>query len=172
MQEIWKDIAGYEGYYQVSNLGNVRSVTRYVHHPKGGVRVSHARVMKQSLNGDGYYFVNLQKGHESKPYRINRLVADAFLPNPNGLPCVNHIDKNRQNNAVDNLERCTVRYNVRYSSCKAISQFDKNGRHIRDWDAITDITEQLGINTSNISQCCQGKRNSAGGYIWRYKKVA
>lgn len=171
MKEVWKDIAGFDGYYQVSNHGNVRSTTRKVHHSKGGVRVSHSRLMKLSLNGDGYYFVSLHKHNHAKPFRVNRLVAETFIPNPDGLPCVNHIDKNRLNNRVDNLEWCSVEYNNRYSTNKAISQYTLDGVWVRDWDAISDATRLLGINTSNIAQCCRGKRKSAGGYIWKYKEV-
>lgn len=171
MLETWKDIAGFEGYYQISNFGNVRSVTRAVHHPKGGVRVCRSRPIKPALNGDGYYFVVLQKNHTAKPYRINRLVAEAFIGNPANLPCVNHIDKNRLNNHVDNLEWCTVEYNNRYSTNKAVSQYDDSGKHICDWEAVSDVTRQLRINASNIIQCCRGKRKTAGGYIWKYKEA-
>ena len=171
MDEIWKDVQGYEGLYQVSNMGRVRSITRYVRHAKGGFRVSPSKIMKLCQNGDGYYFVGLHRDNKVKPFRVNRLVAEAFIPNPDNLPCVNHIDKNRLNNNVNNLEWCTVEYNNRYSFNKCISQFTLKGVYIRDWDAISTASKELNINCSNISQCCLGKRKSAGGYVWKYKEV-
>lgn len=165
--EIWKDIAGFEGYYQVSNLGRVRSLDRYVN-SKHGKRLSKGKIIKLSLNGDGYYFLTLSKGHIATPARVNRLVAEAFIENPEGLPVINHIDRNKQNNQVENLEWCSVEYNTRYSTAKAIQQYDTQGNFIKEWDAISDAHRELGINLSNIAQCCRGFRATAGGYIWRY----
>lgn len=164
--EIWKDIEGYEGYYQVSNQGRVRSVDRYVN-SKHGKRLSKGQIIRSSPNVDGYLCLTLSKDNHQSFVRVNRLVAEAFIDNPDGLPVINHIDRNKMNNNVDNLEWCTVEYNTRYSSAKAIVQYDKNGNFIREWDAISNAHRVLGINLSNIAQCCRGLRASAGGYIWR-----
>lgn len=104
MQEIWKDIVGYEGLYQVSNMGRVRSLKRNI-------------ILKPTsdMNGKGYYFVNLKRGN---PKKIHRLVAKAFIPNPDNKPEVNHIDGNTKNNKIDNLEWCTHQENcVHYTYC-------------------------------------------------------
>lgn len=104
--EIWKDIAGYEGLYQVSNLGNVLSLN-YLGHGK-------KQLLKQTMTTNGYKKVILWKNGVGKNYRVNRLVAAAFIPNPDNLPIVNHKDWNRLNNCADNLEWCTVKYNSNY----------------------------------------------------------
>lgn len=172
MLEVWKDIQGYEGVYQVSNLGRVRSLDRRVSHPKGGKRFNKGQIIKPGINLQGYLFVQLSIGSKICTKRVNRLVAEAFIPNPENLPVVNHKDKNRVNNSVDNLEWCTVKYNNRYSRAKEVLQFDKNGNFIAAWDAVTDASRATGINKGNIVQCCKGKRHkTAGGYIWKYKEV-
>ena len=102
--EEWRDIQGYEGLYMVSNLGRVKSLNYH--------RTGKERIMKPSDNGHGYLFVVLCKDGKDKNCRINRLVAQAFLPNPDNLPEVNHKDENKYNNCVENLEWCDRSYNV------------------------------------------------------------
>ena len=105
MQEIWKDIPNYENLYQISNLGRVRSLhNRY----KG------KQYLKACPNSKGYLLVSLCKNHTQRAFNIHRLVAEAFIPNPNNLPCINHIDENKLNNAVSNLEWCSYQYNNVY----------------------------------------------------------
>lgn len=106
MIEEWRDIKGYEGFYQVSNLGNVRSIFADEHY--------RAKILKPHEQPNGYVFVNLWKDKKPKHKTIHRLVAEAFIPNPNNYPCVNHKDENKQNNRVDNLEFCTHSYNMNY----------------------------------------------------------
>lgn len=114
MEEIWKDIPGYEGYYQVSTFGNVRSLDRIV---KGrwGKRLQHGSMMKLSEDFDGYLGVGLTKDGKQRGYRVNRLVAMTFIPNPDNLPIVHHKDNNTKNNRVDNLEWATVQYNTQHA---------------------------------------------------------
>lgn len=115
MEEIWKDISGYEGYYQISNLGRVRSLDRYVAtvgNPSGK-RLIHGKILSQSKRvmsnvEDGYYSVTLCKRGVDTLFNVHRLVAETFIPNPNNLPCVNHKDENKHNNMADNLEWCTI----------------------------------------------------------------
>ena len=134
MQEIWKDIRGYEGYYQVSNFGNVRSMDRvdsYCRNLKG-------RILK--LSNGIYKSVTLSINNVCKNYNVHRLVAEAFIPNPDNLPCINHKDEDKHNNNVNNLEWCTYGYNNNYSELskkaslarmgKPLSQEHK--RHISD----------------------------------------
>lgn len=115
MEETWKSVVGYEGLYEVSNLGNVRSVDRYVHseyrsHTVKGISI------KQHLGKDGYMFVTLSKDGNKKSYKVHRLVAQAYIPNPEDLPQVNHMDEDKCNNVVTNLEWCTAKYNVNYGT--------------------------------------------------------
>ena len=125
MNEIWKDIKGYEGYYQVSSKGNIRSFDRYVK-TKWGFRFENGRIMKPKLIGRGYYQIMLRKNGGYEQFLIHRLVAEAFLPNPNNLPQVNHKDENKINNMIwvnedgsidynkSNLEWCDYQYNANY----------------------------------------------------------
>lgn len=108
MDEIWKDIPGYEGKYEVSNLGNVRSLN-YNH-------TGEIKLLKQGTNKKGYKLVNLCKNGKQKCYLIHRLVAMTFIPNPNNLPIINHKDENKVNNNVKNLEWCTIAYNNNYGT--------------------------------------------------------
>ena len=150
--EIWKDCKGYEGSYQVSNLGRIWSI-------KG------QRYLKGCEDKDGYLRVNLTaKNGKVKTERIHRLVAIAFIPNPLGLPVVNHKDENKQNNAVDNLEWCSVRYNNIYSKGKPIICVELN----RVFDCSQSAMRELGICGRSIRQCCKGQGKTAGGYHWRY----
>ena len=112
MLEIFKDIKGYEDLYQVSNLGRVKSLKRIS--PQG--HLLKERIKKQSNRGGGYLFVTLCKSGIQTMYSVHRLVAEAFLSNPDNLPCVNHKDENKQNNCVDNLEWCSYQYNCNYGT--------------------------------------------------------
>lgn len=113
MTEIWKDVKGYEGLYQVSNMGRVRSVARVVTWKNQQTKSYKSRMMK-IREKNGYRVVSLYKNHKSKDNRVHRLVADAFIENPNNLPFINHIDEDKSNNKVDNLEWCTRQYNNNY----------------------------------------------------------
>ena len=114
--EYWKDILGYEGYYQVSNYGRVRSLDRIVNHWKGGKQHKKGCIMKLKKNRRNYYYVHLAKCGTKKISYIHQLVAKTFIPNPNNYPCVNHIDENPMNNNVENLEWCTFSYNNNYGT--------------------------------------------------------
>ena len=104
MNEIWKDIVGYEGLYQVSNLGNVKRINFF----------KKERFVIPCSNGSGYLYVSLSKNNKRKNFYIHRLVATAFIENHDNLPVINHKDENRSNNSVDNLEWCTQKYNCNY----------------------------------------------------------
>lgn len=179
MKEIWKDIVGYEGYYQVSNLGRIRSLDVYVkHNTAGGKQFRKGCVLKQCTDNFGYKMVNLSKDSKTKQYRIHRLVAQAFIPNPNNYNIVNHKDEIPSNNEVSNLEWCTQKYNTNYGTAqqrrakklsRPVLQFTKLSEFVAEYPSAREAEIQTGINVSNISECCNGKRNYAGGYIWQYK---
>lgn len=150
--EIWKDCKGYEGLYQVSNLGRIWSIKRQ-------------KYLKGCGDKDGYLRVSLTaKNGKVKTEKIHRLVAIAFISNPLGLPVVNHKDENKQNNTVDNLEWCSVGYNTIYSRGKPVLCVELN----KVFDCSQSAMRELGICGSAIRGCCKGKGKTAGGYHWRY----
>ena len=155
MIEEWRDVPGYEGMYEVSDWGRVRR---------------NGRILKLRKDGQGYLFVSLYKNGTKKEAYIHRLVSLAFIPNPNNYPEVNHKDENKTNNAVENLEWCTRKYNANYSLAKPILQYDLLGNFIREWPSATKVEEELGIYYSSVSKCCSGRYNSAGGFVWRFKE--
>lgn len=119
MKEIWKEIPGYEGMYQVSNLGNVRAMEHLVNSKGGSKRVSPAKLLSPQFREDGYSSVLLCNNGVHKKWYIHRLVAITFLDNPDNLPEINHIDENPRNNRVNNLEWCTHKYNM---SCGTVPE--------------------------------------------------
>ena len=159
-KEIWKDILGYEGKYMVSNWGRVKSLNYH--------RTGKEKILKGCDNGDSYLRVMLSKEGKNKQYRINRLVAQAFIENPDNLPEVNHKDKVRTNNCVDNLEWCTTQYNIDYSLSKAIIGINKVSGLILEFPSIAEAERQTGISKGNICSCLKGNYKSAGGYVWFY----
>ena len=167
MEEIWKDIKGYEGLYQVSNLGRIKSLTRK--------NVLKERIIKGGIQKNGYRFVLLYKDKKVRIFKVHRLVAEAFIPNPNEYKEINHIDENKQNNNAENLEWCTRSYNCSYGSfnknkVRKVLQYDEYWNFIKEWDSITEAHKVLKISHSSIVENCKNRRNSAGGYIWEYKK--
>lgn len=176
--EIWKDIKGYEGFYQISNLGRVRSLDRYVNCLIGIKALRKGKILTQNYNNKGYKRVSLCKNGKHKNFQVHRLVAEAFIPNPDHLPCINHKDEDKTNNHVDNLEWCSVEYNSNYGTAierrsekrkVPILQYDNQGNFIREWNSASDAYRELGIYQQDISRCCKGIRKSACGYIWIYK---
>ena len=152
--EEFRDIPGYEGVYEVSNLGRVRR---------------DGKILKPSKNKKGYLLVSLFKNGTKKNARIHRLVAQSFIPNPQNLPQINHKDEDKTNNTVDNLEWCDSKYNNNYSLSKPVFQYDLLGNFIREWPSMIKVEEETGIHNSSISMCCLGKLKSAGGFVWKYK---
>ena len=182
MEEIWKEIPGYEGYYEISNVGRVRSLTRTITCKDGRQYTMKGDIKFLSLNNKGYYMVNLYKNDKGKKVFVHRLVAEAFIPNPNNLPVVNHKDENPLNNNVDNLEWCTQKYNINYGTNRErsaqkhsnpIIMCDKETHEpIKEFLNMRIATEELGHPASCQSSICEvlkGRRQSALGYWWKYK---
>lgn len=184
--EIWRDIDGYIGLYQVSNYGRVKSLDNY-DICNGYKRFRKGKILKQTNHNQGYKSVNLYKDKKAKTYTVHRLVAQEFLPNPNNLPEVNHKDENKLNNCVENLEWCDKKYNMNYGTCiqrmtekltnrkdfsKPVLQFTKYGVFVAEYPSTTEAHRQTGVNQSSISHCCRKKPRykSAGGFVWCYKE--
>ena len=176
MKEIWKDIKDYEGLYQVSNLGRVKSLERLAKSNNNNYRIVKKKFLKKYEDKDGYIKVSLNKNAKSKAYAMHRLIAEAFIPNPNNYPCINHKDENKQNNNLENLEWCTVKYNNNYGTriqrCKQknqipIEQYDLNGNLIKKWISAKEVYNKLGYDFSMIRKCCNNKTYKAYDYIWK-----
>lgn len=168
MEEIWKNIDGTNGEYQVSNIGNVRSLKK-----------NKIRQLKIFDNGYGYLRVSLNINGKIKSEKVHRLVAKAFIPNPNDYPCINHIDENKYNNNVNNLEWCSYSYNNCYGkrikkvvnkTSKKVFQYDKQGNFIREWNSAMEIQRELGYRANSICSCCNGKYKTSYNFIWKYKE--
>ena len=178
INEIWKPVVGYEGLYECSNMGRVKSVDRYVSHRYDGeFQFIKGRIRKTKLNNWGYEMLSLCKDGKEKTCLVHRIIAEAFLPNPYNLPEVNHKDECKTNNCVDNLEWCDSSYNKLYGTALKkrmdkiivpILQYSKDGMLIKKWDSMQSVMDDLGINRGNISNCCSGRCKSAGGYKWKY----
>jgi hypothetical protein len=118
MKEIWKDIEGYEGYYSISNYGNVKSLERIIKSKNGVIRKRKEMLLKPNIDKDGYYTITLTKNSNPKTFKIHRLVGTAFIDNPNNFPMINHKDENKQNNYFENLEWCDSKYNNNYGTIR------------------------------------------------------
>lgn len=186
--EIWKDIEGYEGLYQVSNLGNVRSMDRTIMRQLRGkthTRRLNGRMLKQ-WNGADYLHVTLSKNGAIFAPFVHKLVASAFVENPDGYKQVNHKDENKWNNNADNLEWCDQKYNRNYGTGEQrrviaymesaeshnrkrtpVIRMDKSGNVEKRYFAMNQVSKD-GFNVSNVCLCCEGRRKTHGGYLWAY----
>lgn len=178
--EVWKPIPNYEGFYEVSNMGKVRSVYRY------------KRVLKPMISNTGYERVDLFKNKHREQFSVHRLVAMAFIDNPNAKPFVNHKDENKLNNSADNLEWVTHVENCRYGTAitrrtqnldylnrkvnnanqiaacsKTIIQCEKDGTFIRKWRSASECSRETGIPISCIRRSATGERKTAGGFVFK-----
>ena len=179
--EVWKDVAGYEGFYQVSNRGNVRSVAR----ADSLGRKCRGRVLKQGYSSGGYPQVNLYKNGKRKIRLIHRLVAGAFIPNPESLPQVNHIDEDKDNNNLENLEWCDSKYNVNYGTRTERVSKKVRAVNVETGEVVTFNSTQeagrKGYSSGGVSTACRGTyRARTGklvggdgrtykGYVWSYE---
>lgn len=181
LYERWKPIKGYEDLYEVSDWGRVRSLDRYVNYKsklgKIYTRLEKGRLLKPSKDKDGYLLVHFFKQDKGKMFRVHRLVAEAFVENPNNYPCVNHKTECKTFNHFSALEWCDVKTNTNFGSCierrskklnKKVLQYSKCGEFINEWSSINEVAKILGINQPNISHCLTGKTKTAYGFIWRY----
>lgn len=167
MEEIWVDIRGYDGKYQVSNLGRIKSLNYN--------RTGKPRIMLPHEGKDGALSVQLCKDGAIKMFRVHRLVADAFIPNPTNSPEINHKDENPKNNSVSNLEWCDRVYNNNYGTRteRASATLSKpvvqlfEGKFVAVYRSAKEASQKTGISHKNIRRCCRGERKTAGGYEWK-----
>lgn len=171
---MWKAIRGYEGYYEVSDDGIVRSIDRYVKNHGQYMRKLKGQVMKQTVAQNGYLVVNLRRDRTSNVVCVHRLVAEAFIDNPDNKDTVNHIDGDKLNNNVDNLEWATysennvhaLRTELRHPRGNRILQYDKDGNFIASFRSACEASRITGIGREAISACLNHYSLSAGSFIW------
>jgi len=164
MSEIWKDIRGFEGRYQISNKGRVKNA-------KTGT------ILKPYLRKNGYLYVRPYKDGKNHDKSVHGLVAEAFITNPHNYSEVNHKDENKTNNDVSNLEWCNHSHNINHGTrnkrvaeklSKAVFQIDLNGNIVDKFYGLHEAHRQTGVDFRNIQKCCKGLCKTVGGYMWRY----
>ena len=159
-KEIWKDILGYEGLYQVSNFGRVKSLERLIKYTENKIVLRKCRIIKTHTNKCGYVYVVLHKDGNKKNYLVHRLVAEVFISNPDNLPQVNHKDENKLNNSVENLEWCDAKYNVNYGTCIE-RRSKKRGR------SVDVFKNDIFIETITSANLCAKKYKTTQSIIYR-----
>ena len=187
--EEFRDIENYEGLYQISNYGRVKSLKRFITNQYG----ERDKILIAGKSKCGYLFVNLCQKNNKKNFLTHRLVANHFICNPDNKLTVNHIDGNKLNNRVDNLEWMTHKEQTHHAICngliknndrdwtkfalmgqisnsKIVIQYDLQHNFIKKYKSVGEAERITGINHSNIIMCCNGKRKTAGGYLWEYYK--
>lgn len=175
--EIWRDILGYEGLYQVSNEGRVRSLNYN--------KTKQIKIIKPFISRCGYLIVLFSMNGKRKHFQVHRLVAEAFIPNPNNYPQVNHKDENPENNRVENLEWCDCFYNINYGKrtekarkkllnhpqkSKQIYQYTIGGELVAIWPSSKECGRN-GFFQSAVNRCCNGKIKTHKGYRWSFEPL-
>ena len=181
--EEWRDVQWYEGLYQVSSLGRVRSCDRFVN-SKGGTRLHKCKVLKPGIGRDGYLNVVLSKDNKHTAFNVHRLVYETFNGKiPEGME-INHIDEDKSNNSLENLNLMTHKENINWGTgierraksminhkrlSKSVLQFDLQGNFLAEYPSQSEAERKLGIRCTSICNALKGRYKTAGGYIFRYK---
>ena len=176
-KEVWLDVKGYEGLYQVSSDGRVKSLERKFIDKIGRERYVKERILKPVIDRYGYLLVSLYAGGKQKNHTVHRLVCEAFHENPDNKPQVNHINEIKTDNRASNLEWATARENSNFGTrnerlgkarSKPVAQYAQDGELIKVWPSTMEVERQAGFSNGNISQAANGKYKHAYGFIWKY----
>lgn len=179
--EIWKPIENYEGLYEVSSWGRIKSCKRELVNILGRKHTIPEKIMKLHFLPNGYVGIGLHKNNKKKDFYVHRLVANAFIPNTNNLPEVNHKDEDKQNNKFDNLEWCTDKENKNYGTYilrmaatkrrkggKRIEQYTLDGTFVRKYNSIKDAAQTVGVSNTAIKDTLMGKQKQSAGFAWKW----
>ena len=176
-KEVWRDVKGYEGLYQVSSDGRVKSLERKFIDKIGRERYVKECILKSAIDRYGYPLVSLYAGGKQKMHTVHRLVCEAFHENPDNKPQVNHINEIKTDNRASNLEWATARENSNFGTrnervakarSKLVGQYAQDGELIKVWPSTMEVERQAGFSNGNISQAANGKYKHAYGFIWKY----
>ena len=165
MKEVWKDIKDYEGLYQVSNLGRIKSVDRIIKRKKNGDYFQKGRILNLQIAKNGYYICKLSYQNKKPSKNVHKLVAEAFISNPNNYPCINHKDENKLNNNVNNLEWCTCKYNNNYGTKKERISNALKGRKVSEETKEKHRKAMIGNTPGNKGK--KRKYMEGGNYVYR-----
>ena len=183
-KEIWKDIPNYEGLYQISNLGRVKSLERFRKGKNGSLSSVKEKILKPGILNSGYYIIGLTKQSILKFYYVHRLVWESFNGSiPEGYE-INHLDEIPSNNRLSNLSLVTHKENINYGTrterstkkringkcSKPVLQFTLDDILVKEYPSTKQVERELGFGQGNIVNCCKGKVKQVYGYIWRYKE--
>lgn len=193
--EEWRDIEGYEGLYQVSNEGRVKSVQRVIQRSNGRPQTINEKILSQGTNFWGYKYVSLSNQFGHKTFTVHRLVAKTFIPNPNNYEDINHKNEDKTLNTLENLEWCTAKYNANYGTrtqkqvetarkngyyekwskrlkdglyWKKVRKYSESGDFVKEYQSIIDAAKENKCFAGDISRCCKGIRKTCGGSKWGY----
>lgn len=187
-EEEWKDIPDYEGLYQASNFGRIKSLDRNTkcfvsNQYKSNIKtIRHfkGKILKPGIDKNGYKKINLNKNGKTRYFRVCRLVATTFIPNNDKTLQINHKDENKENDNADNLEWCTCKYNQNYgtrneriskSRMRKVYQYDLQGNFIKGFESLNSAAKSVNGDYKNISAVCSGRQKTHKGYIWKYEKI-
>jgi len=173
-EEIWKDVVGYEGLYQVSSLGRVKSLPRVIRGGASKFRTLKERILKGTKNTE-YSTVIMYNNGIGRAFKIHRLVAEAFITNSNNYQEVNHIDGNKHNNCSYNLEWCTHKENILHAVknnlllfSRPVIQLSKDGKFIHKFNSIAEASRKTDASKAGIGLVCRGKLKTSGKFKWKF----
>lgn len=186
-EEIWKDVVGYEGYYQASNLGKIKSLSRVVNSCMGNPSTRKETILKSQIINSGYKVSTFCLDYNKRNFFVHRVVAECFVSNPQDLPEVNHINGIKTDNRAENLEWCSRSENKKHAyriglrtapnvvfidgvvcAKKKTRQYDISGNFIMEHDSATEAARFIGIDRFDIYNCVNSSKKTAGGFLWRY----